>query len=285
MQTRDPMMQQLAIEDGNVEGVPKKRKTTKPPKECTEEQKKQKEFDSSMKKILFYITVRICLSQVLSFHDGTTTYIYICPPSICCKCKDPTSGHQSSHCGLQVDWQGNSASRGSAWIGRFTSDQTPSHSVRLSSKAWEQLAPLLMESMPRRMPSVTSTRVWCLQVSDLWGCVCFTSMHQMYTGVYIYMYVYIYICIYICMYIYVNICVYIYAYIYMYICIYFYISMFVYFTSHCLCNQRSLLPQWVHVDMNIFIYLSIYLSVCLSTYLSIYIIYIHTSIHRYNYNP
>lgn len=30
-----------------------------------------------MKKILFYITVRICLSQVLSFHDGTTTYIYI----------------------------------------------------------------------------------------------------------------------------------------------------------------------------------------------------------------
>lgn len=77
MQTRDPMMQQLAIEDGNVEGVPKKRKTTKPPKECTEEQKKQKEFDSSMKKILFYITVRICLSQVLSFHDGTTTYIYI----------------------------------------------------------------------------------------------------------------------------------------------------------------------------------------------------------------
>lgn len=92
----------------------------------------------------------------------------------------------SSSVHLQVDWQGASASRGSAWIGRFTSDQTPSHSVRLSSKAWEQLAPLLMESMPRRMPSVTSTRVWCLQVSDLWGRVCFTSMHQIYTGVYIY---------------------------------------------------------------------------------------------------
>jgi len=104
MQTRDPMMQQLAIEDGNVEGVPKKRKTTKPPKECTEEQKKQKEFDSSMKKILFYITVRIVYRRF--FHSMMAPphiYIYFCPPSICCKCKDPTSGHQSSHCGLQVD--------------------------------------------------------------------------------------------------------------------------------------------------------------------------------------
>ena len=76
MQTRDPMMQQLAIEDGNVEGVPKKRKTTKPPKECTEEQKKQKEFDSSMKKILFYITVRIVYRRF--FHSMMAPpHIYI----------------------------------------------------------------------------------------------------------------------------------------------------------------------------------------------------------------
>ena len=69
VQTRDPMLQNLAIEDGDVQGgVPKKRKTTKQPREATEEEKKQKEFDPSMKKILFYIVIQICLSQVLSFH-------------------------------------------------------------------------------------------------------------------------------------------------------------------------------------------------------------------------
>ena len=64
------MLQTLAIEDGDVDGgVPKKRKTAKPPKEATEEEKQQKEFDANMKKILFYITIQICWSQVLSFHQ------------------------------------------------------------------------------------------------------------------------------------------------------------------------------------------------------------------------
>ena len=120
---------------------------------------------------------------------------HICTQFICCKFKDPTSGHQSSHCGLEVDWQEHPASRGSASVLRFTSDQAPSHSARLSSKAWGLLAPQLMESMPRRIPSVNSTGVWSLvhfdikfPISfDVCVCLCLTSMH---------IYIYICICVY-----------------------------------------------------------------------------------------
>ncbi len=65
---RDPMVEQLSIEDGNVNGEPDpKRPRKQPKKELTEAQKKQQDFDKNMKENLSLQTLnhRILLRVIL----------------------------------------------------------------------------------------------------------------------------------------------------------------------------------------------------------------------------
>ena len=225
--------------------------------------------------------------RFFSFHDGTTTYIYI-------------FAHHLYVASARIQ---HLATKARTAASKLIDKGIQHQEALLELVGLPQIKPrrILWGSHPKLGNSshhcwwnlcLVGCLVWLPHVFD----VCkFPISEDVYVSpvcirctlvyIYIYMYVYIYMYIYVCIYIYIckYLCIYICIYIHVYMYLFLYIYVCVFYIP--LFMQPEIFAPTVSPCRYEHFHLSIYLSVCLSTYLSIYIIYIHTSIHRYNYNP